>query len=603
MTIPATITGDLNATYGPNATITASLDASIDASGTVQGSDPVTINFAAVTVPASGSFLFTGIPTTTTFTGTGANVTVTPGVAITTFDISVNGTSMGGFSCTIPTPGPVIAYAEASNGPFAYVANAGSASVTPFSTADDAAGSAIGVGSDPDAVAVSPDGSTVWVANEDRARSPRSRRPPTRPAPRSTSGRIRRPSPSPRTVRRSGWPTAARTRSPRSSRAPTRPAPRSRSGPIRTPSPSPRTVRRSTWRTEDRTRSPRSPTAADAAGTPIDVGSDPYALAVSPDGSTVWVANGGSDTVQPIPTDTDVAGTPITVGSDPDAVAVSPDGSTVYVADFLSNAVTPISTSDRHRRHPIGAGSEPAGIAVSPDGSTVYVADFGVAEVTPISTVRRHRRHPIGVRDPARDAIAIAPDQGPTASLSSSTTGSTTTFDASASVPGTSPIASYSWNFGDPASGSADTEVTGSGEPSVSHTYTAGACNGTPVSSPACIGVVRCPMRRARRPPRSSPDRRPASTAPVRPRRRRRSSSPWPIAPPTTSATTPSHTPASDGTPSQSVTVTIPAAGSASGAVTLTSGPGQLVCSAKGFTVTSSVTSYSATFTPSTDVR
>ena len=49
-------------------------------------------------------------------------------------------------------------------------------------------------------------------------------------------------------------------------------------------------------------------------------------LAVTPDGSTVYVANSGSNTVTPIDTATSAPGTPIHVGKAPDATRSRPGG-------------------------------------------------------------------------------------------------------------------------------------------------------------------------------------------------------------------------------------------------------------------------------------
>ena len=51
-----------------------------------------------------------------------------------------------------------------------YVANLGSGTVTPVSTATNTAGQPIKVGSQPSAIAITPDGKTVYVANRDAAR-------------------------------------------------------------------------------------------------------------------------------------------------------------------------------------------------------------------------------------------------------------------------------------------------------------------------------------------------------------------------------------------------------------------------------------------------
>ena len=57
-------------------------------------------------------------------------------------------------------------------------------------------------------------------------------------------------------------------------------------------------------------------------------------MAVTPDGSKVYVANRSDNTVSVIATATNtVIGPPITVGSVPFGVAVTPDGSKVYVAN------------------------------------------------------------------------------------------------------------------------------------------------------------------------------------------------------------------------------------------------------------------------------
>jgi YVTN family beta-propeller protein len=70
-------------------------------------------------------------------------------------------------------------------------------------------------------------------------------------------------------------------------------------------------------------------TATNKAGKPIKVGPGPDAIAITPDGKTAYVANGGlppagSDTVTPIRTATNTALKPIKVGEDPAAIAITP---------------------------------------------------------------------------------------------------------------------------------------------------------------------------------------------------------------------------------------------------------------------------------------
>ena len=73
-------------------------------------------------------------------------------------------------------------------------------------------------------------------------------------------------------------------------------------------------------------------TPSTTAVTTITVGDNPYGVVVSPDGSSVWVANLGSDTVSRINTTTNAV-TPINVGTNPYGVDVSPDGSSVWVTN------------------------------------------------------------------------------------------------------------------------------------------------------------------------------------------------------------------------------------------------------------------------------
>ena len=115
-------------------------------------------------------------------------------------------------------------------------------------------------------------------------------------------------------------------------------------------------------------------TPSTTAVTSINAGANPQAVAVSPDGSSVWVANNGG-TVSRINTTTNAV-TSITVGSAPLAVAVSPDGSSVWVTNVVGNTVSRINTINNAVTS-ITVGSNPQAVAVSPDGSSVWVTNNG----------------------------------------------------------------------------------------------------------------------------------------------------------------------------------------------------------------------------------
>jgi YVTN family beta-propeller protein len=62
------------------------------------------------------------------------------------------------------------------------------------------------------------------------------------------------------------------------------------------------------------------------------------------------------------------------VGVLPYGVAVTPDGSKVYVANLDSNNVSVIAAATNTVVTTIPVGFNPLGVAVSPDGSKVYIA-------------------------------------------------------------------------------------------------------------------------------------------------------------------------------------------------------------------------------------
>jgi serine protease len=96
----------------------------------------------------------------------------------------------------------------------------------------------------------------------------------------------------------------------------------------------------------------------------------------------VWVTNRNSDTVSRIATANNTV-TSITVGTIPYGVAVSPDGSSVWVTN-LGGTVSRIATANNAVTS-ITVGAFPYGVAVSPDGSSVWVTNNGDNTVSRIT--------------------------------------------------------------------------------------------------------------------------------------------------------------------------------------------------------------------------
>ncbi len=206
--------------------------------------------------------------------------------------------------------------------------------------------------------------------------------------------------------------------------------------------------------------------------TPIGVGitpgagSGPLGIGVTPNGQDAFVADSEDGSLSEISlANKHVSAAPLETGYLPQEVAVSPDGSTVWVTEDNGSTsadagfVVPVSVSTLTVNSPIGVGDDPNGVAISPDGSNVYVADEtdsagginsneGSITVVPTSGSGSVQTLLTDV-DPA--AVLVTPDEAPVASFTSTTAaaGQYTMFDASDSYSLTSGGLTYSWNFGD----------------------------------------------------------------------------------------------------------------------------------------------------------
>lgn len=122
-----------------------------------------------------------------------------------------------------------------------------------------------------------------------------------------------------------------------------------------------------------------------ALGTPVNTGTDsePFTIAIAPNGKALYSANYESNTVSVVDTATKTVAATIPVGNQPFGIAVSPNGTRVYVANSGDDNLTVIDTATNQ---PIGGtiptGNEPIGIAVSPDGSHALVSNSSDASVS-----------------------------------------------------------------------------------------------------------------------------------------------------------------------------------------------------------------------------
>lgn len=132
----------------------------------------------------------------------------------------------------------------------------------------------------------------------------------------------------------------------------------------------------------------------------VTVGTGPLGIAVTPDGSEVFVTNFGQDamlvpgseegsTVSVISTRTNEVVDTILVGKLPAGIAVTPDGKQVYVTCRRANQVWVIDTLSHSVIATIPVQTAPANVTFTPDGKFAYVTNFGSQSVSVIDTAKK----------------------------------------------------------------------------------------------------------------------------------------------------------------------------------------------------------------------
>lgn len=222
--------------------------------------------------------------------------------------------------------------------PYAYIANLGSDTVSVVDAATQNVVATIAVGSNPDGVAVTPDGARVYVAN-------------------FLSDTV--------SVIDAGTNTVTATID-------------VGSGPVGVAVTPDGTLAYVTDRGAN-TVSVIS-VATHALVTTIPVGAGPNAVAITPDGAFAYVTNSFTNspgTVSVIDLHTNTVTTTVDVYRTPNRVAITPDGRFAYVANFRSWNIAVIDTSSNTLTATIPSLGRPSGVAVNPNGASVYVVTLG----------------------------------------------------------------------------------------------------------------------------------------------------------------------------------------------------------------------------------
>ncbi|MFF2625688.1 PxKF domain-containing protein [Kitasatospora griseola] len=186
-------------------------------------------------------------------------------------------------------------------------------------------------------------------------------------------------------------------------------------------------------------------TATRTVTTTVTVGSQPFGIAVAPDGAHAYVANLIGGSVSVIDTATNSLSETITDSRIwmPTAVAVSPDGSRVYSANYGTNTVSVIETATNAVTGVIPVGTGPGSVSIAPDGAHAYVTNQYDNTVSVIDTATSTVTGtvpvggtPVGVlADPAGGVAYVANSHDGTLSVIDTATDSVTRTVATGSSP------------------------------------------------------------------------------------------------------------------------------------------------------------------------
>ena len=153
--------------------------------------------------------------------------------------------------------------------------------------------------------------------------------------------------------------------------------------------------------------------------TTFTVGTSPTGIAVTPNGSLYYVTNNGSANVSVVTTGlTPATVATIAVGTGPTNVAITPNGAFAYVVNQLSDTVSVINTTSQSVVTTIaGSCVFTNQIAITPDGTQAYVADTECETADVISTATNAQTtsvsvgaSPYGVAiGPASNTVTVGP--------------------------------------------------------------------------------------------------------------------------------------------------------------------------------------------------
>lgn len=115
----------------------------------------------------------------------------------------------------------------------------------------------------------------------------------------------------------------------------------------------------------------------DFSHTYIPIGSNPRAIVLSPDNSTLYVTMNALGKVASWNLLTNKQGKSVTTGKAARSLAISSDGSALFVVNFASDTVSKVRTSDMKVLQTIKVCNEPIGVTFDIPTQRTWVACYG----------------------------------------------------------------------------------------------------------------------------------------------------------------------------------------------------------------------------------
>ncbi len=128
----------------------------------------------------------------------------------------------------------------------------------------------------------------------------------------------------------------------------------------------------------------------------LDVGEQPVHLAMKPDGGEIFVADRGSDSVSEIATGTNEVGGAELIGAQPAYGVVSADNTLLWISNEAADTIAVYSVDDGKLINTVHVGAGPGFLAFSADEHLLLAADTRAGDVSVMRTFDRNlRREPV----------------------------------------------------------------------------------------------------------------------------------------------------------------------------------------------------------------